>query len=397
MLHVDERKVGIGLWCVSTLSLSLLNILLGCGLVTLVESHDSHVVEGAVVLVIQFCCLLIDSFLLGRIALQRSGIEQLIRRQTGRIGSVLLLDLVVASSHSLVVDDHATTAQLRQNAIGELTEALAHVADLALTLLGILIHLQDAQDHVLVLDVAGFDETLEAVPVLSRIVGIDILGIEFGSLDLLLDISLSSVLAFVGQLVVEGIAAIRRSISLHLHVLQVQALAVGIDSLQHGEELLDGVVLQLALAEIGLVDEELDIGFILLCFDALERVRCNASASVHQRLLVELCCSQHAIGDLHGRHIDFLLADTGIEGEIHLALLHIGHIVKGCLHRVAATHLVGNGLVVAHDFLALEGSAFALSDLSIAIAQLRDHRHHSFRLHIFHGEVTIDGSRNLAA
>ena len=92
-----------------------------------------------------------------------------------------------------------------------------------------------------------------------------------------------------------------------------------------------------------------------------------------------------------------LTTDTGIEGEIHLALLHIGHIVKGCLHRVAATHLVGNGLVVAHDFLALEGSAFALSDLSIAIAQLRDHRHHSFRLHIFHGEVTIDGSRNLAA
>ena len=227
--------------------------------------------------------------------------------------------------------------------------------------------------------------------------GIDILGIEFGSLDLLLDISLSSVLAFVGQLVVEGIAAIRRGISLHLYVLQVQSLTVGIDSLQHSEELLDGVVLQLTLAEIGLVDEEFNVGLILLCLHALEGVRCNASAGVHQRLLVELCCSQHAIGDLHGRHVDFLLADTGVEREIHLALLHIRHIVESGLHRVSAAHLVGNGLVIAHDFLALEGSTLALSNLAIAIAQLRNHRHHSLRLHIFHREVTIDGSRNLAA
>ena len=276
--------------------------------------------------------------------------------------------MFVASSDSLVVDDHATTAQLRQDAVGELTEAFAHVADLALTLLRILIHLQDTQNYVLVLDVAGLDETLETVPVLSRIVGIDILGIEFGSLDLFFDIAFSGILALVGQFVVEGVTTVRRGIGLHLNILQVQALTVGIDFLQHGEELLDRVVFQLTLTEIGLIDEEFDVCFIFLSLHTLEGIGSNTSAGVHQRLLIEFCRCQHAIGDFHGRHLYFLFSDTRIKREIHLTLLHIWDIVKRGLHRVAAAHLVGDGLVIAHDFLALEGSALALCDLPIAVA-----------------------------
>ena len=226
---------------------------------------------------------------------------------------------------------------------------------------------------------------------------VNIGGTELGSLQLLVDIAVGHLLTVLRQLVVESEAAIRRSVCSNLYILHVQALAILVDLLEHLDELLDRVVLQLALAEVGLVDEELDVGLNLLILDALETVGRDAGTGIVHGLLVEFRSSDDTIGDLHGRHIVFLVALACVEGEIHLACLHIRIVGEGSLHGVLATHLVRNRLVVALYFLTLESSALAFGYLTVAITKFRCYGDRSFLLHIFYGERTVDSSGNLAA
>ena len=77
-----------------------------------------------------------------------------------------------------------------------------------LTLLGVLVHGEYAQDDILVLDVGSLDQLLETVPVLSRVLGIDGSVGQLGLLQLLLYVLLGSLLALCGQLVVQVVATI---------------------------------------------------------------------------------------------------------------------------------------------------------------------------------------------
>ena len=108
------------------------------------------------------------------------------------------------------------------------------------------------------------------------------------------------------------------------------------------------------------------------------------------------CCgSEDTVCHLHGRHIELLLADGSVEGQIEFALKHLWNIVEGGLHRVVTAHLVADGLIVAHSLFTLESSALALYSLS-GITKFGSNGHYSLLLHVLHGETAIDGSGNLA-
>ena len=193
-----------------------------------------------------------------------------------RVFLILCQYLVVVAADDLIVDGHARTAQLRQDAVGQLAESGAHVLDLALTLFGVFVHREDAQDDILVLYVRCLHELLEAFPVLCGVLGVDVGVGQFCLLELLVNILLGVLLALVGKLVVQLHTSVRRCISRYLYVVQVEAFLVCVDFLEQLHEFCNGVVLQLALAQVGLLDEELDVGNLLCFCHAAERVGGNA-------------------------------------------------------------------------------------------------------------------------
>ena len=159
---------------------------------------------------------------------------------------------------------------------------------------------------------------------------------------------------------------------------------------QQSDELLHAVVLQLTLTERGLLDEELDVGLLLLLVDALVAVRCQSGSSRSEGSLIEFRCGDDAIGHLYGRHVALFVADAGVEGQQHVSPVAVG-IGEVGLHRVVASHLIHNSLTVASHVLTLEGGAATLHGHTVGIAQFWYDGHHGLLLHILLWEVAIDG------
>src|SRR3712207_2425156 len=285
--EAHQSLVGIRLLCLGVYTKGLGYVLLGGGIVALVERQGSQIVVSPVVLIVEFGGLLINFGLLVGVVFQRGSVENLLYIELGGVGGVLLLDLLIGASDGLVVDNATGTAQLRQHLIGQVTEAFAHIANLLLTFLRVLVHRQHAKNHVLVLHVAGLDELLEAFPVLRGVMRVDV-GLHLDVLELRFHVLLAVVLTLAGQLVIEAEATFGRRIGCHLDILDGQSLSVGIDTLEHSDKFLHAVVLQLALAQVGLIDEELHIGFLLLGVDTLERVGSDARSAIHHRATVKL-------------------------------------------------------------------------------------------------------------
>ena len=91
------------------------------------------------------------------------------------------------------------------------------------TLLRILIHRKHTQDDILVLDIAGLHQLLEAVPVLSRVVGVDV-GVHLQLLQFFVYIVLCHLLTLSGELVVQVHTTVGRGEGTHLDILQGQLL-----------------------------------------------------------------------------------------------------------------------------------------------------------------------------
>ena len=238
---------------------------------------------------------------------------------------------------------------------------------------------------------------METFPVLCRVASIDS-GIDTRLLQRLLHVLLGSVLTFASQTVVELETTLGRGVGSHFHVFDGEFFAtVGIDFLQEFHKFLHRVVFQFTLAQNSLIHKEFHRCVVLLRTDALERVGSNATAAVHHRLLVEFARGNHARSNLHGRNRHLLLAQFGEESQVHLALLHLGHIVELRFHRVMTAQTVGNRLVVAHHLLTLERGGNALCHLSVAVAKFGNDGHLRVALHIFLREFSVDGGWHFSA
>ena len=173
-----------------------------------------------------------------------------------------------------------------QDAVGQFAEGLGDIANLLLTLLRILIHRKHTQDDILVLNVTGLYQLLETVPILCRIIGIDI-GIHLQFLQFLIHILLCHLLALSSQFVIEIYATVGRGEGRNLDIVKGQFLMVIVDLRQQLHEFLHRVVLQFALAEGSLLNEELDIGLLFLLIDALVAIESEGRSCRNQCLLIE--------------------------------------------------------------------------------------------------------------
>ncbi len=397
VLQSQHTQVGVSLGVLAVDGTSLVQVLLCLHVVALLHSQHGQVVGGAAVLTIEVGGGLQNVLTLAVVLADGSSVEQLLDAELGGVFLVLSQDLLVAAADGLVVDGQTGAAQFRQDVVGQLAESLAHVLDLLLTLLRVLVHGEHAKDDLLVLDVAGLHQLLEAFPVLCGVLCGEG-GLHLGELHLLLHVLLGVLLTLVGQLLVERHTTIRRCVCRNLYVVDVEGLLLLGDALEEAGELLDGIVLQLALAEVGLLDEELDGSIILLGVDALVGILRGAGLCVSRSRAIQLAGGNHAGSHLDSGHFHHFLADASVEGEVEVALLHGGLIGEVSLHGVVATHLVGDGLVVALHLLALEGCALSLHGLLNTVlgeAQLRSHGHHSLLGHVLLREHAIDGGRHL--
>ena len=124
--------------------------------------------------------------------------------------------------------------------------------------------------------------------------------------------------------------------------------------LQQGDELLYGTVLQLALAQLCLLNQELDIGLLLLCHHTLETILGYAALRLQQCFVPQLASGNHTISHLDGRNLNGLLANLGVKRQVELTLLHGFLIGEHGLHGVVSTQQVRDGLVVTQHLLTLE-------------------------------------------
>ena len=398
LLQSQQSEVGVSLGLVLVYGESLVGPLLGFIVLAVGIGQTGQVVVGTCILGVQLGRLLVHLFGHVCVLIERGTVEHLLETQLRGVLLVLVHDLLVVAAHHLVVDNHAGTAQLRQDAVSQLAEGSRDVAYLLLALLGILIHRQDAQDDILVLYVRGSHQFLEAFPVLSRIAGVDG-ALSFGLLHLLVHVVGRHVLTLAGQFLVDVEATVGRGVGRYLHAVQDAALLILGYLVQQAYKLLHRVVLQLALTQRGLTDEELHVGLLLLSDDALEGILGQGRLSRCQRALIQFGGGHDTRSHLHIGHYHCLLAYPGIERQVEIALLHLGLILEVALHRIASTQQVRYGLVVAQHLLALERSFLAVDGLQALrglVAQLRRHRHHGLLLHVLFGEHAVDGSADRA-
>ena len=109
---------------------------------------------------------------------------------------------------------------------------------------------------------------------------------------------------------------------------------------------------EFTLAQVGLVDEELDVGVVFFVDDALELVVCDGGC--HSAGIGDGCGSHNAFGHFHAGKCIPLVALTHGERKSKIAAVHLGvvYILYGNSDR--ASVVVIDYRVVTAYFLALE-------------------------------------------
>ena len=251
-------------------------------------------------------------------------------------GVVLILD----------VRDEAGTAEFRKDLALEGGEDLGHVADLVFTDGRVAVHGEDAEDELLVFDVGFPDELLETFPVFA-----EASHRGFGDVVLLAHFPQGLVGGggtLVSQFVVLVLGAFRGGVGEDLGTGDGGAL-VGVDLVDGGEEVLDGLSLELGVADFGAVHQVLDLAFGGGGDDFLVGIGLRGHEAV---TLDQHVGGVQAVGDFLGGEVHELVSLAGDTAELEVAFLHALDIVE--------VHALLDGLAVGGDNLEVVLDFFAL-------------------------------------
>ena len=244
------------------------------------------------------------------------------------------------------VRDEAGAAELRKDLALEGGEDLGHVADLVLTDGRVAVHGEDAEDKFLVFDVGFPDELLETFPVFA-----EASHRGFGDVMLLAHFPEGLVGGggtLVSQFVILVLGAFRGGVGKDFGAGDGGAL-VGIDLVDGGEEVLDGLALELGVADVGAVHQVLDLAFGGGGNDLLVGVGLRGDEAI---TLDQHVGGVQAVGDFLGGEIHELVSLTGDTAEFEVAFLHALDIVE--------VHALLDGLAIGGDNLEVVLDFFAL-------------------------------------
>ena len=116
---------------------------------------------------------------------------------------------------------------------------------------------------------------------------------------------------------------------------------------------------EFALANVCLVDKELNVGAHLILDDALELVVTDSRS--YRSHVAEGRSGDNAVSHFNARKSVFLAALLHIESEEELAAEHFGRIFVCNRHSCCAAIFIRNNSVVATHFFALKGERSARS------------------------------------
>ena len=297
---------------------------------------------------------------------QGRGVQGLFHGQDVGVGHGETLELLIGVTLDVVAEGDHGAAQGGQDLLLDFLVRLGDVLDLLLAAVLVTVHGEHAQDEVLVFDLGGAHQGLEAVPVFS-------LGVvaEEAVLDLDLfaaqhpgDGGIGALGPLHGEVLVEGNLALRRGIGAHAGALEHHAVVVGgkADELLHGD---DVVISEFGGADIGAVVGVVDFGLLGVGDHTLEGILTDDETIVGADPVLR---GDDAVSEHDGLEIHGLAAHDPADAELeartvfHALLIgDLGGVVEG-LGGLGRNHSVVAGGVLALEALRLEGGFSSVPD-----------------------------------
>ena len=223
-----------------------------------------------------FGSLSIDSFLFSRIASQCSSIQQFFYIQFRRIRRSQFSDFFVRLTDDFIVQSQTRTTQLRKNSVSQFFVYSRDVFDFAFSLSRVLIHCNNAEDQLFVLDVRFRNQFLETFPVLCSIFSID-RSVDFCFLQVFAQQLSCVVFAVFSKSSIQAYTTIRRSVCRNFDVADLLVSSFVYVSYFFVEFFSS---LQLAGTNVSLLDQEHDVSIVFFFDDTLESVFAQCRVSV---------------------------------------------------------------------------------------------------------------------
>ena len=220
------------------------------------------------------------------------------------------------------------------------------------------------------MDVAFANELLETFPVLSGEVGSERTNFgDFVLLELLVEVSLSVLFTTFGNASVELNTTFWRCVRRNVEFFNFK-LFVCLSILEGLVKSSELVAAKFALANVCLVDEELDVGSHLVLDDALEFVVTNSRSNGSS--IGEGRSGDDAVSHLHARQCVSLAALCNVECKFEVAGNHLWSVFVGNWQSCCTTIVVRYYGVVATYFFTLQSERSAWS-FFVAIYQVRSY------------------------
>ena len=330
--------------------------LIGChetvsGLVQLAHIHEAYtfVVWSAPITTVHTagCFIHLQLVLIG--FKQRCGVEHFFYRQSVWVGHREILQLLVRVTFNVVLEGDHRAAQGRKDLLFDFLIGLGDVLDLFLAAVLVVVHGQHPKDEVLVFDVGGAHERLEAFPVFTfRIVPEEaILGVNLGPLEQFCDSGIGAFGALQSEVFVQGDFTLGRSIGADSSALEHNTV-VGRSKREEFLHLLHVFVPQLGGADIRAVVVVVDLSLLRVRHHALEIIFSHHKPVVR---LHPIGGGDHTVAEHHRGEVHGLAAHGTADAQFESgAILHaflIGHrcaVIKrlGGLER--HHHVVSSGI-----------------------------------------------------
>ena len=382
LLHGDHAE---GVLELAVLGLNLTEGALRGGNLAGVQQGDTLVEAGAVAVEL-VDGLLVEVSLLVIVLNEGSGTEEGLFVEDVDVVVNELEELFAGVVLVLDIGDEAGAAEFRKDGALEGGVDLGHVLDLAFADGRVAVHGKDAEDQVLIFDVALGNELLEAFPVLAD--GLDVGVADFLALGDLAESLLTALGALVGKLGVEVLAAFRGSVGDDFGTGEGLAL-IGLDLIESGLKVLDGLALELLVVDVRAVHGVLDLAFGGLLDDLLVVVGLVRQVTLGVDHLVS---GVAAVGDLAGRELGGLGLVAGDGPQLEDGVLHALDIVE--MDMLAdGLSCGGNGFIIVLHLLTLVDERLH-GRFAAFVDEHRGHFEDSFRMEIIggirDGQVGVD-------
>ena len=280
---------------------------------------------------------------------------------------------------------------MRQDCFSQVRVNSRDVLDFFFSCFRILIHRDNSQHEVFILQVGSLYQFFEAFPVLSGVTSVN-RSVNLHFLQLFSQIFTCVAFTAFSQAGVQFNTTVRRSVSRDFDCYVLVRSFVCI--LNKFFPFFDCVRVQLLSTQVSLLDKEHDVCVVSFFDDTLEFVCCNSCIS--SSCVSQFGCSDHTFSDFYIRQFNCLVLDLCVESQIQFRFLHFRFVSESRFHGYVSTFFLWDNLVVALYFFTLV-SVRCSPCFTTGITKNRSYGYDCFFVEPFCRECGINSHRNFAS